>query len=67
MKDGWHLIYGYRIYVENNRVMRGILGTGYRQCSAYPYRRSGSGWNQCCGVTVSAFRAGVARGTIRLF
>ena len=67
MKNGWHQVLGYTVYVEDNLVLRGILGSGNAQRTAYPYRadRNG-GWNNCSGLTVSAFRAGVARGTITL-
>lgn len=67
IKDGWHVICGYEVYVENGIVIRGIREdyNGSR-VSAYPYRacRSG-GWDHDT-MSVDAFRAGVKRGTISL-
>lgn len=66
--DGWHIISGYRVYVEDGRVLRGILGNGNSQRTAYPYRacRTG-GWDNVSGLSVDAFRAGVRRGSISMF
>lgn len=70
MKDGWHVIAGYNVYVEGDKITHGTLGEGtsnYR--TAWPYRWIGgptNAWSNCAGLTVSAFRAGVKRGTIRL-
>lgn len=68
ISDGWHTISGYTVYVEDGKVIRGILGEGNAQRTAYPYRRARhGGWDNDSGLTVSAFRAGVARGTIQMF
>ena len=34
MKDGWHIIAGYDVYVEDNKVIRGTLGDGVTYQSA---------------------------------
>lgn len=69
INDGWHKIAGYDVYVEGGRVLRGTKTdyNGY-EVSAYPYRRNAryGGWDNCSGLTVSAFSAGVRRGTIDL-
>lgn len=67
MKDGWHVICGYKVYVENDRISGGILGEGNRQRGAGVYRwcRRG-GWDLEYSVTVNAFRAAVNRGTMKL-
>lgn len=66
MKDGWHVICGYDVYVENDRVLRGTKANG--TLPAYVFRRENERrWNNASGVTVNAFRAGVRRGTIRMF
>ena len=38
MKDGWHNILGYNVYIENNKVLRGTLGEGSTYRTAYPYK-----------------------------
>lgn len=66
MKDGWHKICGYDVYVENDRVLRGTKANG--TLPAYVYRRVDERrWDNNCGITVNAFRSGVRRGTIRMF
>ena len=67
MKDGWHIAAGYRVYVEDGKVLRGILGEGDFQRSAYPYRWDGNVWTECTGITIHAFRAGVKRETMILW
>lgn len=65
--DGWHTIQGYRVYVEGGKIIRGILGEGTHQVTAYPYRASRrGGWDKESGLSVAAFSAGVARGTIKM-
>ena len=66
MKDGWHTIMGYDVYVEDGKVLRGTKDKG--QLPAYVYRAcKRGGWELEYAVTVAAFRAGVRRGTIRMF
>lgn len=67
IKDGWHTIQGYKVYVEDGKVLRGILGEGNSQRTAYPFRRSKNGWDNDSGLTVNAFRSGVKRGTVNMF
>lgn len=67
--DGWHNFYGYEVYVEDGCIQRGI---GYdhnrHEITRYPYRKCpDSGWGTDIGLTVEAFRAGVRRGTIKMF
>lgn len=65
--DGWHIILGYKVYVKHGCIMRGILGEGNAQKTAYPYRVSKyGGWDNCSGLSVDAFRAGVKRETITM-
>lgn len=75
IKDGWHVILGYEVYVENGLVIRGIKeDSNGSPVTAYPYRAQMkkcyygqfiSGWYQE-DMSVDAFRAGVKRGTISL-
>ena len=69
-KDGWKTVYGLSVYVEGGRVIRGTLGAcgGFEYRTAYPYRwdqRLGC-WTAAGGLSLAAFRAGVARGTVDL-
>lgn len=65
-KDGWHVIYGRDVYVEGGKVVRGTKNDG--QLPAYPYRSAKEGgWCREYGMSVSAFAAGVKRGTVELF
>lgn len=69
MKDGWHNIAGYNVFVEGDKITHGTLGEGTRNYrTAWPYRWDNkyNAWNNCTGLTVAAFRAGVKRGTIKL-
>lgn len=65
MKDGWHKIYGYDVYIENNIVIRGTKANGTLPAYVYRACRAG-GWDRDNSVTVNAFRAGVRRGTIKM-
>lgn len=66
MKDGWHKICDYDVYIENDRVLRGTKANGTLPAYVYRACRTG-GWDNDCGLTVNAFKAGVRRGTIRMF
>lgn len=69
-KDGWRIIAGYEVYVEDGKIRHGVKDsyTGIGQVSTYVYRASRyGGWDrEYSGVTVAAFRAGVRRGTISM-
>lgn len=45
IKDGWHIIKGCEVYVENGRVIRGVKNdiNGGR-VPAYPYKSVEDGW-----------------------
>lgn len=65
--DGWHVICGYDVYVEAGRILRGVKkDRNGGEVTCYPYRasRDGHSWYNDSGVTVSAFRAAVRRGTM---
>ncbi len=64
IKNGWHDIAGYRVWVEDGRVLRGLNLDGDK--TTYPYRWNGDGWTNDAGLTVNAFRAGVKRDTIKM-
>lgn len=65
MKNGWHVIRGRDVYVEDGKVLRGLKNNG--QETAFPYRKAKQPncWFRET-MTVAAFSAGMARGTVRL-
>lgn len=65
MKNGWHVLYGCDVYVEDGKVLRGLKNGGTEPAYVYRKCRSG-GWDRETAITVAAFRAGVRRGTIDL-
>lgn len=61
VKDGWHKVYGYDVYVEDGMVNRAISNL----VTAYPYRKSKyGGWDIDTHMTLDALRAGLSRETI---
>ena len=70
MTDGWHTLGGYMVYVEKDRVLRGVIGEYLGTKTAYPYRRDKRHknlWVNVSGLTCNAFKSGVRRGTIKMF
>ena len=68
MKDGWHVVRGLEVYIENGLVIRGIkTDSNGGRVTAYLYRKArGGGWNKDEGMTVAALKAGLIRGSIAL-
>ena len=63
VKDGWHTVYGYDVYVEGGQVKRGIV----KGSTAYPCRKSiYGGWSVDTHMTLDALRAGLSRETITI-
>lgn len=69
MKDGWHTICGWRVFVDDDRVIMGTSGTDLKQKPIYPYRYSKTEncWVNAAPISVAAFRTGIRRGTIQMF
>lgn len=67
IKDGWHVVYGENVYVENEKVIRGIKKDGNNSevtCYPYEYNKDQDCWVNVSGkVTLSAYRAGRKKGT----
>lgn len=66
-KDGWHVVYGKNVYVENGKVVFGTT-KDYNNCevTCYPYKynKDSNCWVNISGeVTLTAFREGCKRGT----
>ena len=66
MKNGWHKILGYDVYIENNKVLRGTLGEGSTYRTAYPYKwdKTHRCWIKNVDVSVNSFRNGVKRESV---
>lgn len=64
VRDGWHEYYGREVYVENNRVLRGLRNNK----TVHPFRYNGNKtWINISGVSVDGFISGIRRGTVDLF
>ena len=63
VKDGWYMVYGYPVYVEDGKAKRAIS----EGVTAYPYRVSRyGGWDIDTHMSLDALRAGLSRETIIL-
>jgi len=69
MKDGWHIVYGYRVYVENGRVLRGTKkDINGNDVTAWPYECNvEGGCDNISGVKIETFRRGVKNKKMGLF
>lgn len=69
IKDGWHKIYNFDVYVEDDRVLRGIKkDRNGGEVTAYPYSACKTGgWDNASGVKVDTFRRGLKDGRYILF
>ncbi len=62
--DGWHQVCGFRVYVENKRIVYGVSSQDWQQRTTYPYiwYNWANCWVNVRGVTVNAFRSAYQRG-----
>ena len=61
VNDGWYMVYGYPVYVEDGKVKRAIS----KGVPAYPYRACKyGGWVIDTNMSLDALRAGLSRGTM---
>lgn len=65
--DGWHKICGYDVYIENGEIVRGVSDDWSRPLYVYRLCRNGDGYDREEHITPAAFRAGLKRGTVKLF
>lgn len=65
IKDGWHKVAGWEVYVEDGKVIRGIHRGDAVSVYPYFYSRYG-GWDLCQTLTPDALRARLNRGTARM-
>lgn len=67
IKDGWHVVYGESVYVENGKVVRGVTkdhNGSEVTCYPYEYNKDNDFWVNISGkVTLSSYRSGRKKGT----
>ena len=70
VKEGWHIIYGWEVHVnERGYIDRAIKeDINGNQTTGYIFRKcKKGGWNNINECSIDAFRAGLKRETIRIF
>lgn len=69
IKDGWHKICGWDVYIEDEKILRGIReDRNGSPVTAFPYRRTKDGsWTSQSGIGYWAFISGMRRQTVRMF
>ena len=65
VRDGWHKVYGYDVWVEDGWAVRGLSGDGQRPLYIYSVAKGG-GYDLRDGVKLDALRKAMARGTMAL-
>ena len=61
MKDGWHVIKGFEVYVDDNKVIRGVKKDhSGSEVPAHVYKldEKMQCWNSVSKVNVNTFRSG---------
>ena len=66
IRDGWHNICGYSVYVDGGYILRGTKAEGTLPAWVYRWNRQMGCWVREEKISVDAFRAGVKRETIDL-
>ena len=62
VKDGWHLVGGYEVWVEGGGVIRAVVGEGNNRRTAYPYKSNPKGGWIRDNPTVDTLRRGLKSG-----
>lgn len=66
-KDGWHVVYGENVYVENGKVTHGVskdMNDSEVTCYPYEYSKEHNCWINISGkVTLASYRHGRKKGT----
>ena len=65
-KDGWHVVYGENVYVENGKVTHGVskdINGSEVTCYPYEYSKEHNCWINISGkVTLASYRTGRKKG-----
>lgn len=64
-RDGWHIVNGWNVYVEDGDAVRGLSRDGQRPLYLYTPARDG-GADRVDGVPFGALRGRMNRGTLVL-
>lgn len=64
-RDGWHIVNGWNVYIEDGYAVRGLSGDGTRTLYIYTPAHGG-GLDRVDGVQFGALRGRMNRGTIVL-
>ena len=64
-RDGWHIVNGWNVYVEDGYAVRGLSRDGQRPLYLYTPAH-GSGMDRIDGIPFDALRGRMSRGTIVL-
>lgn len=64
-RDGWHIVNGWNVYVEDGYAVRGLSRDGQRPLYLYTPAHGG-GMDRVDGVLFGALRGRMNRGTIVL-
>lgn len=65
IRDGWHIVNGWNVYVKGGYAVRGLSQNGQRPLYLYTPARGG-GLDSVDGVPFGALRGRMNRGTIIL-
>lgn len=65
-KDGWHTLGGYRVYIEDGYVLRGLSLDGRTTRYMYEANKDG-GFDKIERMKVAAFKSRCARNTMYMF
>lgn len=61
--DGWNVICGYDVYIEDGCVLRGTKKDhNGSYVTAYPYVKVRDGWDNAVGIAAGKFQGFVKRG-----
>lgn len=63
VKDGWHTAYGYEVWVEKGKAIRGVQGSGVSRKTVYFYKNYGMGSAVKVTPTLETLRRGLKNGT----
>lgn len=64
MKDGWHVVAGHDVFVEDGYIVRAMKNGKQQSASVYRYNRRFGTWDKEDKITPAAFRAGIKRETV---
>lgn len=68
IKNGWHKLFGYDVYIEDEKIIHGVReDRNGSYVTSFPYRKYGNGWSSDVGISYWSFVSGARRGTVGMF